>query len=209
MSSQSEERPGAEVSGPWAEWREAVDLDEYHTRWARAEAAGRSSHGEADLVMYYAPSTVLDAGCGMGRVGIELARRGIDVQGVDLDDALLDYARADAPHIRWHRADLASFSLDSVFDIVAMAGNVLVFCEPANRGAAVASCAAHLRTGGLLIAGFTLAAAVGPTAVQPMVLTDYDGWCAAAGLELVDRFATWERAPFDGGDYAVSVHRLV
>ena len=25
--------------------------------------------------------------------------------------------------------------------------------------------------------------------------------------ELVDRFATWERAPFDGGDYAVSVHR--
>ena len=85
-----------------------VDLDEYHTRWARAEAAGRSSHGEADLVMHYAPSTVLDAGCGMGRVGIELDRRGVAVQGVDLDEALLEYARADAPHVPWHRADLAS-----------------------------------------------------------------------------------------------------
>ena len=27
---------------------------------------------------------------------------------VDLDEALLEYARADAPHLPWHRADLAS-----------------------------------------------------------------------------------------------------
>ncbi|PRC54475.1 SAM-dependent methyltransferase, partial [Mycobacterium sp. ITM-2017-0098] len=30
---------------------------------------------------------------------------------------------------------------------------------------------------------------------------------AAAGLELVDRWATWDREPFNGGDYAVTVHR--
>ncbi|MEU1696760.1 SAM-dependent methyltransferase, partial [Streptomyces hirsutus] len=31
--------------------------------------------------------------------------------------------------------------------------------------------------------------------------------CAVAGLTLVDRFATWDAAPYDGGGYAVSVHR--
>jgi hypothetical protein len=30
----------------------------------------------------------------------------------------------------------------------------------------------------------------------------------AAGLHLVHRWATWDRQPFDGGDYAVSVHAL-
>ncbi len=30
---------------------------------------------------------------------------------------------------------------------------------------------------------------------------------AAAGLEPLDRWATWDRQPFSGGDYAVSVHR--
>jgi hypothetical protein len=35
----------------------------------------------------------------------------------------------------------------------------------------------------------------------------YDEEAAGAGLELVERFATWDRAPFAGGDYAVSVHR--
>lgn len=206
MSSPSDPRPGAEVSGPWAEWRAAVDLDEYHTRWERMEASGRSSHGEADLVQWYRPSSVLDAGCGMGRVGLELARRGLEVEGVDLDDDLLAYARRDAPHVRWHHADLTSFSLGRVFDAVVMAGNVLVFCEPAHRRAAVASCAAHVRPGGVLIAGFSLASSVASTTVAPMVLADYDQWCSDAGLSLVERFSTWERAPYDGGDYAVSVH---
>ena len=34
-----------------------------------------------------------------------------------------------------------------------------------------------------------------------------DGDAHAAGLDLVDRWATWGRAPYEGGDYAVSVFR--
>ena len=30
---------------------------------------------------------------------------------------------------------------------------------------------------------------------------------AAAGLGAVHRWATWDRVPYAGGDYAVSVHR--
>ena len=35
----------------------------------------------------------------------------------------------------------------------------------------------------------------------------YDHHCADAGLVAVDRWATWDREPFAGGDYVVSVHR--
>jgi hypothetical protein len=63
--------------------------------------------------------------------------------------------------------------------------------------------AAHLVDGGLLVAGFQLGAG-------RLRLDDYDRFATTAGLELVDRFATWSADPFvDGGDYAVSVHRRV
>jgi hypothetical protein len=38
-------------------------------------------------------------------------------------------------------------------------------------------------------------------------MADYEAACAAAGLSRVDCFATWQSAPYDGGDYAVCVHR--
>ncbi|HEY7626261.1 MAG TPA: class I SAM-dependent methyltransferase, partial [Ilumatobacteraceae bacterium] len=149
-------RPGDQVSERWARWRIAVDLEEYFTRWHRLDQSGHSPHGEADLVASFGPSSVLDAGCGMGRVAIELRRRGIDVVGTDLDDDLLDYARRADPSIEWVCADLAALRLDRRFDVVVMAGNVMVFCRPADRSAIVANLAGHLPAGGLLVAGFDL-----------------------------------------------------
>jgi hypothetical protein len=54
-----------------------------------------------------------------------------------------------------------------------------------------------------VVAGFSLVDNGGLT------LVDYDTLCTACDLTLVDRFATWEGAPYSGGDYAVSIHRLV
>jgi len=63
--------------------------------------------------------------------------------------------------------------------------------------------AAALRPGGLLIASFGLDEAHLP--VPPSItLAQYDDCCAAAGLTLVDRF---DAGPYNGGGYAVSVHR--
>jgi len=42
----------------------------YAQRFADLEASGTNVHGEADFVASYAPSSVLDAGCGTGRVAI-------------------------------------------------------------------------------------------------------------------------------------------
>ncbi|MGH9133518.1 MAG: class I SAM-dependent methyltransferase [Ilumatobacteraceae bacterium] len=174
--------------------------DDYDARWRALAAEGRSIHGEADLVCRYEPATVLDAGCGTGRVAIELAARGIDVVGVDLDPDMLDHARTKAPELTWIHADLATVEVGRRFDVVVLAGNVMIFVEPDTEAAVIANMARHVAPGGLLIAGFQLTGAFGVDA--------YDAGALNAGLEHVARFSTWEGAPWRAGDsYAVTVHR--
>jgi SAM-dependent methyltransferase len=191
--------PGAQVSAAWAEWRRRVDLDAYVARFH-----GSGAHGEADFVstLEPRPGSVLDAGCGTGRFATELARRGHDVVGVDLDDDLLVHARRIAPDLTWICDDLARLDLGRRFDVVALPGNVLLFCRVADRSAIVSRCAVHVAPGGALVAGFSLRG-VG----EPLDLDEYDWHCAAAGLTLEARWSTWDRAPYVGGDYAVSLHR--
>jgi SAM-dependent methyltransferase len=185
----------------WSRWRDQVDLDRYDERWAQMAAAGENPHGEADLIASYRPASVLDGGCGTGRVGIELARRGVVVLGVDADPDMIAAARTKAPELDWLAADLADLDRAERFDVVALAGNVVPYVAADRRAAAVAACARHLVPGGRVVAGFQLQDGW-PT------LAEYDGWCAAAGLTVEDRFATWDRQPYDDGNYVVSVHRL-
>lgn len=174
---------------------------DYDRRFDDLAAAGHDVHGEAGLIEALGPRSVLDAGCGTGRVAIELNRRGIEVAGVDLDPAMLAAARTKAPQLQWIEADLAALDLGRTFDAVVLAGNVLLFVSPGTEGAVVARMAAHLGHGGLLVAGFSH----GPGKLAP---ARYDELAAATGLVLEHRWATWDRAPHGpGSDYAVSVHR--
>lgn len=176
------------------------DADAYQRRFDDLAARGSEVHGEAAFVESLAPRSVLDAGCGTGRVAAELARRGIDVVGVDVDESMLATARRLAPGIELLRADLAEADLGRAFDVVVMAGNVVLFTEPGTNQAVVAACARHLVPGGALVAGFSLDRHYG--------LEAYDEACATCGLELAERWATWDREPFsDVATYAVSVHR--
>jgi len=164
-------------------------------------------HGEATFVEGLGVRSVLDAGCGTGRVAIELARRGLDVAGVDADPGMLSAARAKAPDLEWILADLSDFDLRGAdgrrrFDAVVMAGNVMIFVVPGTEGAVLEQIAGHVRPGGVVVAGFQLIPG-------RLALDRYDGLAAAAGLTLAERYATWDRDPWrPGGDYAVSVHRL-
>jgi SAM-dependent methyltransferase len=178
--------------------------DDYDAAFAKRQRAGCDVHGEATFVASLHPRSVLDAGCGTGRVAIELARRGIAVLGVDLDLEMLAVARRKAPDLRWVHADLASVDVtrDGGFDVIVMAGNVMIFLAPGSEGAVVANLARHLAPGSALVAGFQL---------QPsrLDLATYDAHADGANLRLSERWATWDRDPFaPGGDYAVSVHLL-
>ncbi|MGH3866373.1 MAG: class I SAM-dependent methyltransferase [Pseudonocardiaceae bacterium] len=188
-------------SDDWGQWRRQINPVGYDERWRRMEAAGANPHGEADFVFSYGPRSVLDGGCGTGRVAIELARRGLDVVGADLDPDMIGMARAKAPELTWVQADLSKLDLPARFDAVVLAGNVIPFVASDRRAATVIACAQHLAPSGRLIAGFQLQEGW-PT------VADYDTWCANAGLTLEARYATWDRDPFvDARAYAVSVHR--
>jgi SAM-dependent methyltransferase len=170
--------------------------EEYAARFASLAASGREMHGEATLCASLVPpgARVLDAGCGTGRVAIRLAELGYRCVGVDVDVSMLEVARRESPEVHWQLLDLVDIDeLDATFDLVVAAG--------------IASLARRLAPGGLLVAGFGLDAAHLPLDDAPFGVAEYDAWCATAGLELIDRFATWSAEPFDGGGYAVSLHR--
>lgn len=187
------------VVNPWSVL--GRDPDEYDRRFAEEARAGRDMHGEADFVQSLGPSSVLDAGCGTGRVAIELARRGLEVEGVDLDATMLSAARRKAPQLRWHQADLAVLDLARRFDVVVLAGNVMIFLTPGTEGDVVSAMAGHVAAGGALVAGFQLNGVLD--------LATYDGHCAAAGLELAGRWATWDREPWSElSEYSVSLHKM-
>lgn len=174
----------------------------YDRRFAELASRGIGVHGEADFVDSLGPRSVLDAGCGTGRVAIELDRRGLDVVGVDLDPSMLAVASAKAPGIRWVHADLATVAVGRAFEAVVMAGNVMIFVTPGTEEAVMANLRRHLVPGGVLVAGFSLR----PGGLD---LATYDELANVVGLSPVGRWATWDRRPFTGGgDYAVSVHRL-
>jgi len=177
------------------------DGAEYQARFDALAARGVDVHGEAAFVcsLEPRPGSVLDAGCGTGRVGIELARRGLTVVGTDVDASMLAAARRADPGVEWIEHDLATLDLGRRFDAVLMAGNVPLFTPAGTQAALVGGCARHVAPTGCLVAGFQLG--------RGYTLDDYDGHCAAVGLVPSERFATWDREPFAGGDYAVSVHR--
>ena len=173
---------------------------DYDARWAKLAATGNDPHGEASFIEALEPRSVLDAGCGTGRVAIELACRGIEVVGVDLDAGFIDRAREKAPEVAWYRDDLETVDLGRSFDVVVAAGNVMIFLAPGSEGAVLANLARHIGPGGCVVTGFQLH----PNRVP---LEHFDTLVGTAGLSVSDRFATWGGAPFLGGDYAVSVLR--
>lgn len=79
---------------------------------------------EADLVVEVlrltAGDSVLDVGCGVGRHALELARRGLQVTGIDISAGMLDQARRAAAaaglEVEWVQADAAQFASPRAYD---------------------------------------------------------------------------------------------
>lgn len=182
--------------GQW----ESVDAAAYDQKWLEMEAAGEPTHGEVDFVVGFSPASVLDAGCGSGRVAIELARRGVDVVGVDLDQPFIEAARTKAPELDFRLDDLRTVDVDRTFDVVVMAGNVMIFVTPGTEAEVVANMAKHVAAGGYLIAGFQLG--------HGLTVDAYDAAARDAGLEPHQHWSTWDGdEPNSGSDYAVFVHQ--
>jgi SAM-dependent methyltransferase len=99
--------------------------------------------------------TVLELGCGTGRVALHLARRGYEVFGLDADAELLsvlDERGADLPVSTLH-ADARCFELEPPASLVLAPTHLLQLLDGADERAESLGCiAAALRPGGLFAA---------------------------------------------------------
>ncbi|MBN1896001.1 class I SAM-dependent methyltransferase [bacterium] len=73
-------------------------------------------------------SRILDAGCGTGLYCNALAQKGHDALGIDLDPAMIDYAKTHYPDARFKVMDLMNIGdLPGEFYMVYSTGNVLAY----------------------------------------------------------------------------------
>jgi 2-polyprenyl-3-methyl-5-hydroxy-6-metoxy-1,4-benzoquinol methylase len=177
----------------------------YVERFRTMAADGEDLAGEARLIDAIVPpgARILDAGCGPGRVGAELYARGHTVVGVDVDPVLITAAEEDHPGPTWVVADLAELDLDAEpFDAAVIAGNVMVFVAPGSEGDVLTRVAAHVKPDGAVVVGFRLD--------STYLLHAFDADLESAGLQVEQRFATWDLRPFtDDTDFAVTIARVV
>ena len=180
----------------------------YIKRFENMRAQGNDLHGEARLIdaMAERGSRILDAGCGPGRLGGELAARGHHVVGVDVDPELIEAARRDHPDVNWLVGDLAELDLPArgiaeAFDLIVCAGNVLTFLAPGTAPEVLARLARHLAPGGRLVTGFGAGRGY-----------DFDTFmadAAEAGLATDHTLGTWDLRPFTpSSDFLVAVFSL-
>lgn len=197
---------------PRSRWEQKVEADPEHSRWyverfRRMAADGADLAGEARLVDAMVPrgSRVLDAGCGPGRVGGELHRRGHVVVGVDVDPVLVEAAEQDHPGPTWLVGDLAELDLPArgvtnPFDVIVCAGNVMTFLAPGSEAEVLRRMHAHLADDGRVVVGF------GGGRGYPFGTFFAD--VERAGLALDVTLATWDLRPFTPeSDFLVAVLR--
>ena len=86
-------------------------------------------------------NTVLDAGCGPGRISVELAMRGLDVTGVDLIQAELDAAAESAADegvkLSLVRADLRTYTTEKKFDAAVSLYTSFGYCDTEEEDMAI------------------------------------------------------------------------
>lgn len=205
MSTPSTPQPAARST--WPGLTDAAHSQWYVDRFRGMAERGEDIWGEARLVDTLASrgSRLLDAGCGMGRLGGRLADLGHRVVGVDVDPRLIEAARAAYPDVAWLVADLATLDLAAAgepdpFDGALIAGNVMDFVTADDRATAIERVAAHLRDDAFLVVGCRTGLGFTPA--------DLDAALPGAGLTLEHRFATWDLRPWrDDADFCVSVAR--
>lgn len=98
------------------------------------------------------PASVLDIGCGTGRLLESLSETIAECWGVDYLESNVAHARAARPGLVIRRGDMRTVRLGRTFDVVTCIGNALSYAlTDADLGRTVETFAAHARAGSLLI----------------------------------------------------------
>jgi SAM-dependent methyltransferase len=127
-----------------------------------------------------AGGTVLDLGCGTGRVALHLARRGHDVLGLDIDAELiatLDQRAAGLP-LRTLVSDACDFQLEKEIDLaLAPMQTLQLLAGSQERVACLRQVSTHLRPGGRFAAAILEGMPEPDDSPPPLPdVREVDGW---------------------------------
>ena len=159
-------------------------------RWAEAPGIAESVIKIAGLTK---GSSVLDAGCGPGRISVELAAKGPDVTGVDIIQSELDAAKdsADAEGVKLDliNCDLRSFKSQKKFDCAINLYTSFGYCDTIEEDFQILkNIADSLRDNGFFI--------LECTSRETAILYFTDGeWFERSGLTVLTQFSVegaWE-----------------
>ncbi|MCV2357315.1 class I SAM-dependent methyltransferase [Paucibacter sp. B2R-40] len=143
--------------GPGAQTQDGCSVEVYR----RSPYADDIEH----LSEYLKPGTsVLELGCGTGRVTRRLLSLGCAVTAVDNSDEMLGYAPTEAKLVR---ADIEELDLGDKFDVVMLGSGLVNHPKPEVRSAFLAAAAKHLGANGTFLLqrqdpAWLSTAAVGP-----------------------------------------------
>jgi 2-polyprenyl-3-methyl-5-hydroxy-6-metoxy-1,4-benzoquinol methylase len=136
---------------------------------------------------------ILDAGCGIGRWSIELAKRGNRVTGLDVSPTMVSLARENARRARveceFAIANVASFRFDRRFDAILAVTVLQHVVDGSDFAAAIRNLASHLKPSGVLalleVAPTQLTSSCDSAIFRARTLSSYGTLLAGAGLEIV------------------------
>ncbi|GAA1729391.1 class I SAM-dependent methyltransferase [Aeromicrobium alkaliterrae] len=195
---------GEQRSTRWFVERDEVQRRAYARRFVDITAKGGDIDGEARLIdaMAAPGSTILDAGCGAGRITAALTARGHQVIGVDADPLLIEAGRDQHPAADLRVLDLVDLTpeVGGPFDVIVCTGNVMTYAEPGTEPAILTAMATVLAPHGRAVFGFHTD--------RDYTVADLDRDGTAVGWRLEHRWGTWNLDPYtDSSDWAVSTFR--
>ena len=115
-------------------WTQYAPIMFDDARWAEAPTVAQYVK---DLAHLAPGGKVLDAGCGLGRISVELASLGLDVTGVDIIqselDAAQDSAEAEGVSLTLINQDLRTFHAPNQFDCAINLFTSFGYCDTINE----------------------------------------------------------------------------
>ena len=190
----------------------------YGARFAQLLKDGVDITGEARLADTLLPrsGTVLDAGCGMGRIAAALEEAGHDAYGVDLDAELLAQAGKTYPALPVAQLRLEDVSPESLaaqefptaYDLIVCVGNVMTFLAEDSEPAVLAALRTVVTPEGRLLVGFHQDG--GDAGRRSYPADEFIADAEGGGWQLESRFATYDLRPEPGDDtFFVGIFRAV